>query len=135
MLGGLGEIGGERHAELRQGLAYVETALGNSIQAVHRDPPTRLRHQQRREEEPRQLPLLAGIGGPVEIDARRIGRRQRRARGADEARDLLPCFLLDAQQHQERAELFGQRFSGQDHGHRLLGFLDRQGAAQRLAAA
>ena len=94
----------------------------------------RLREQQRREQEPRRLPLLAGVGGPVEIDPAPAGAGMRRAGGADEAGDLLAGLLLDAQQHQEGAELLGQRLARQDHRHRLLGLVGGQRARQRLAA-
>ena len=65
------------------------------------------------EDEPRQLPALAGVGRPVEIDGGRAGRRrQARAGRAHEAGDLLRAFLLDPKQHEEGAELLGQHVAG-----------------------
>ena len=130
------EIAGDGKAETLQRLARPHAPRGVAVEAVHEDAPAAAREQQRGEQEPRQLPLLAGIGRPIEIDARRVGRNfEGSARGANEAGDLLARLFLHPQQHQERADLFGPGLPRQDHAHRLFRFLDRQGTGQGLAAS
>ena len=105
-----------------------------AFEPVHRDAPAGVGERQRREQEPRQAPALAGVARPVEVGAdRRLG--QRRADGAHESGDLVAGLLFDPQQHQEGADLLGPRAAGEDHRHRFLGLGQRQGARQRLAAA
>lgn len=59
----------------------------------------------------------------------------RRARRADESGNFLGTLFLHPEEHEEGAELLGQDLPGEDHRHRLLGFVDGQRTGQRLAAA
>ena len=101
VVNGLGDLEAQRF----QGLAGIDAARRVALGAVHEDLDAVLHQQQRGQQKPRQLPFLAGVGLPVQVDLRR-------ALGlfdllfldyADETGGLARVLGPDPQHRQERA--------------------------------
>ncbi|MCY1429429.1 hypothetical protein D9M71_453460 [compost metagenome] len=124
----------QRDVQFAQQLLAVQASGRVGAAAVHENPHAVLRQALGRQQIPRQVPLLAGIGRPVQIHChcRRI---QAFAQGFGETRHLLEAFFLVPQQHQECAELGFLDLFIEHHAHGFAGLDPGQVTSAALAFA
>ncbi len=102
--------------------------------AVHQDADAVGGEQQRREHEPRQLALLAGVGRPVEIGARPFGDSDRFLDRADKPLALARVLGPHPEHGKQGAELQRLDFAPEDHPGRFQALFGGQRARERGSA-
>ena len=137
LLAGLGHRGRQRQAQLRQHVVAVAAVGGMRRAAVHQNAQAVVGQQAGGQQVPGVVFLLARVAGPVHVDGGQGGEMlpAHRPAGVQEAGQLFGGLLLDAQQHQEGADLGRFRLAAQDHRHGVGGFFPGEAAPRPFATA
>nr|GFA76659.1 hypothetical protein [Tanacetum cinerariifolium] len=114
-------VAAQRDAQQLQQLLTVKAAGGMRTAAMHQHSHPILRQAFGREQVPRQMTLLAGVGRPVDVYAE-LGCVQAFAHGFGKARQFIRALFLVPQQHEKRAELGVLDFFIEHHAHCFSGF-------------